>query len=222
MTAPSTMSSTRRALHAVAELLIAGPQYAATGDIRLAARPGGFGGVTAGSSRGVGYRSGDHDGSISVARQGDRAGRAGWHHAAHHCATSTRVVPSSPSTSCSRSIRRTPRCCCGPSPMVTPRCAGWPLTRNRSSGRSISTSASLWTRSTSGFPPGIRRSTCRMPTSGPGRFRRDRSGISRSARPGRCRNWRHRTTSCGSSTKARERSGRVAPDQVVPMRSAQR
>jgi hypothetical protein len=50
MTAPSTMSSTRRALHAVAELLIAGPQYAATGDIRLAARPGGFGGVTAGSA----------------------------------------------------------------------------------------------------------------------------------------------------------------------------
>ena len=50
MTSPSTMSTTRRALHAVAEVLIAGPQYAATGDIRLAARPGGFGGVTAGSS----------------------------------------------------------------------------------------------------------------------------------------------------------------------------
>jgi hypothetical protein len=46
MTATTTLSSTRRALHAVAELLIAGPQYAATGDIRLAARPGGFGGVT--------------------------------------------------------------------------------------------------------------------------------------------------------------------------------
>jgi len=44
------MSTTRRALHAVAEVLIAGPQYAATGDIRLAARPGGFGGVTAGSA----------------------------------------------------------------------------------------------------------------------------------------------------------------------------
>ena len=36
--------TTRRALHAVAELLIAGPQYEAVGDIRLAARPGGFGG----------------------------------------------------------------------------------------------------------------------------------------------------------------------------------
>jgi hypothetical protein len=54
MTATTTMSSTRRALHAVAELLIAGPQYAATGDIRLAARPGGFGGVTAGSGAVVG------------------------------------------------------------------------------------------------------------------------------------------------------------------------
>jgi hypothetical protein len=50
MTATTTLSSTRRALHAVAELLIAGPQYAAAGDIRLAARPGGFGGVTAGSA----------------------------------------------------------------------------------------------------------------------------------------------------------------------------
>ena len=38
------LSTTRRALHAVAELLIAGPQYEAAGDIRLAARPGGFGG----------------------------------------------------------------------------------------------------------------------------------------------------------------------------------
>ena len=38
------LSTTRRALHAVAELLIAGPQYASVGDIRLAARPGGFGG----------------------------------------------------------------------------------------------------------------------------------------------------------------------------------
>src|SRR6478736_9528493 len=50
MTATTTLSSTRRALHAVAEVLIAGPQYAATGDIRLAARPGGFGGVTAGAA----------------------------------------------------------------------------------------------------------------------------------------------------------------------------
>jgi len=44
MNLPPEPSTTRRALHAVAELLIAGPQYAAVGDIRLAVRPGGFGG----------------------------------------------------------------------------------------------------------------------------------------------------------------------------------
>jgi hypothetical protein len=35
--------STRRALHAVAELLLAGPAYATDADIRLRATPGGFG-----------------------------------------------------------------------------------------------------------------------------------------------------------------------------------
>jgi hypothetical protein len=39
---------TRRSLHGVAELLLAGPQYRACGDIRLRARPGGFGTVAAG------------------------------------------------------------------------------------------------------------------------------------------------------------------------------
>jgi hypothetical protein len=36
---------TRRALHGLAELAVAGPQYAACGDIRLRATPGGFGTV---------------------------------------------------------------------------------------------------------------------------------------------------------------------------------
>jgi len=36
------LSRTRVALHAIAEALIAGPQYAAHGDIRLAVRPDGF------------------------------------------------------------------------------------------------------------------------------------------------------------------------------------
>jgi hypothetical protein len=40
------LSNTRRALHAVAELLIAGPQYVATGDIRLMASSMGFVGRT--------------------------------------------------------------------------------------------------------------------------------------------------------------------------------
>jgi hypothetical protein len=37
---------TRAALHAVAELVLAGPQYRRSGDIRLRATPGGFGTVT--------------------------------------------------------------------------------------------------------------------------------------------------------------------------------
>ena len=44
MSETSELSTTRRALHAVAELLIAGPQYEKDGDIRLAVRSGGFGG----------------------------------------------------------------------------------------------------------------------------------------------------------------------------------
>jgi len=37
--------TTRRSLHGVAELLIAGPQHRAHGTIRLRATPGGFGAV---------------------------------------------------------------------------------------------------------------------------------------------------------------------------------
>src|SRR5256885_3523300 len=39
--------ATRRSLHAVAELVMAGPQYRRSGTIRLLVRPGGFGTVTA-------------------------------------------------------------------------------------------------------------------------------------------------------------------------------
>jgi len=38
----SRLTTTRRSLHAVVEGLLAGPQYRATGTIRLAVRPGGF------------------------------------------------------------------------------------------------------------------------------------------------------------------------------------
>ncbi len=38
-----SLVGTRRGLHAVAELVLAGPQYAASHDIRLRATPGGFG-----------------------------------------------------------------------------------------------------------------------------------------------------------------------------------
>jgi hypothetical protein len=36
------LAATRRSLHAVAELVLAGPQYRATGELRLAVTPGGF------------------------------------------------------------------------------------------------------------------------------------------------------------------------------------
>jgi hypothetical protein len=42
---PNELAATRRALHGVAELVIAGPQYTAAGDIRLRVVPGGFGGM---------------------------------------------------------------------------------------------------------------------------------------------------------------------------------
>ena len=43
-----SLVGTRRALHGVAELVIAGPQYATHGDIRLRVLPGGFGGIASG------------------------------------------------------------------------------------------------------------------------------------------------------------------------------
>ena len=45
---PSSLVTTRRALHGVGELVIAGPQYFAQGDIRLRVVPGGFAGMVSG------------------------------------------------------------------------------------------------------------------------------------------------------------------------------
>lgn len=50
------LRETRLSLHVVAELLLAGPQYAAHGDIRLRATAGGFGTVTGDDFRVVGSR----------------------------------------------------------------------------------------------------------------------------------------------------------------------
>ncbi len=47
----SDLVATRRSLHAVAELLLAGPQHATSGTIRLTPRPGGFATVAAPSVR---------------------------------------------------------------------------------------------------------------------------------------------------------------------------
>ena len=43
MNADATLITTRRSLHAVGELVLAGPQHAQTGEISLRALPGGFG-----------------------------------------------------------------------------------------------------------------------------------------------------------------------------------
>src|SRR5690349_9518972 len=43
---PTTVAATRRGLHAVAELVLAGPQYRRNGTIQLQVAPGGFGTVT--------------------------------------------------------------------------------------------------------------------------------------------------------------------------------
>ncbi len=43
MSQPPPLVTTRRSLHGVAELVLAGPQYAASGSIRLRVTPGGFG-----------------------------------------------------------------------------------------------------------------------------------------------------------------------------------
>ncbi|MCX2930231.1 hypothetical protein ORI20_08090 [Mycobacterium sp. CVI_P3] len=48
MTEGATVVTTRRQLHGIAESFIAGPQYRATGTIRLAVRPDGFCGTTLG------------------------------------------------------------------------------------------------------------------------------------------------------------------------------
>ena len=48
------LATTRRALHAVAELVLAGPQYRATGKLRLRVVPGGFATVLAPELRAIG------------------------------------------------------------------------------------------------------------------------------------------------------------------------
>jgi len=47
MDTEATLAGTRRALHGVAELLLAGPQYRESETIRLSPRPGGFGTISA-------------------------------------------------------------------------------------------------------------------------------------------------------------------------------
>ena len=153
MNLPPELSTTRRALHAVAELLIAGPQYAAVGDIRLAARPGGFGGWVGPTPNAV---SGTDlitptgrfplGGSVNeLARRAGITPRAlrdvytggpdfTLDEPTDVTATAAEVLP-------------------GRSPTATPRCGCWIRHRCRSCGRNISTSASQWRKSTTGCRP---------------------------------------------------------------------
>jgi len=74
----SALSRTRAALHAVAEVLVAGPQYAAHSDIRLAVRPGGFGGWVTGGAEVVGTDLVTSGGSYPIrGRLADLASAAG-------------------------------------------------------------------------------------------------------------------------------------------------
>jgi hypothetical protein len=61
--------TTRRSLHGVAELLLAGPQYAASGTIRLGIVPGGFGTVAEPSTRVVGAQAVGPAGAVDLDRR---------------------------------------------------------------------------------------------------------------------------------------------------------
>lgn len=64
---PETLTRTRVSLHGVAELVLAGPQYDASGDIRLRVTPGGFGTVAAPDLRVEGTRLVCAGGSLPLA-----------------------------------------------------------------------------------------------------------------------------------------------------------
>lgn len=72
------LTRTRAALHAVAEVLVAGPQYAARGDIRLTVRPDGFAGWVTGGAAVAGTDLVTPTGRVPIrGRLGDLAAAAG-------------------------------------------------------------------------------------------------------------------------------------------------
>lgn len=76
--APDQLARTRTALHAVAEVLVAGPQYAVHGDIRLTVLPDGFAGWVAGGAAVAGTDLVTPTGRIPIAgRLADLASAAG-------------------------------------------------------------------------------------------------------------------------------------------------
>jgi hypothetical protein len=64
---PAALAKSRRSLHAVAELVLAGPQYRRSGTIRLKVTPGGFATVTDPEVRVDGVRLVAGDGQWSIA-----------------------------------------------------------------------------------------------------------------------------------------------------------
>jgi hypothetical protein len=80
----ATLTTTRRSLHAVAELVLAGPQYRRHGTIRLQVTPGGFA-TTAGPALRV-------EGADLTAAGGQR-----WPVSGHSCATLAAAVGVQPS-----------------------------------------------------------------------------------------------------------------------------
>jgi hypothetical protein len=76
---PETLRTTRRSLHGVAELLLAGPQYRASGTIRLRVMAGGFGTVETPELRvdGAELVAGDRVIPLNGATYGELAAAAG-------------------------------------------------------------------------------------------------------------------------------------------------
>ncbi|MFD0350572.1 hypothetical protein ACFQ0M_40225 [Kitasatospora aburaviensis] len=135
-----TVVRTRRALHAVAELVLAGPQYRAGGTIRLRACPGGFATVVEPELRVVGAELVAPGRVLSLERTtctelgaalGFEVGApAGLYHDGPGIAPGDAVAVDPPPPAGSRTASRS----------ATPRSAGSSRPRTRSSGPSTSTS----------------------------------------------------------------------------------
>ena len=142
------LTATRRSLHAVAERLLAGPQYREHGEIRLQVTPGGFGQFRGplrvdgteivGSDRRVPLRG--TIGEVAAALRVEAASLP----------ASIPSTRSSARTTSWPSTQPPPNCCSPGSPAVIGRCGRSRRPRSRSCGPNTSTSASPPARSTTG------------------------------------------------------------------------
>ena len=178
-----TLSRTRQALHGVAELVLAGPQYAESQEIRLRVTPGGFGTVTTPDLRVERARrwSAPPPGCPWLAPSPGLASGAGVQARALRD-----VYADGPGVSPGDTVWVDPDAAGGDSRRVRDRRrraarASRP-TSSRCSGPSTSTSGSRSPRSTTASRPAMPASRSRTPTSARGRFVTATSGTSRSAR----------------------------------------